>query len=265
MPEKRQYYRQETTGMRYPVGDLYGYPDSLIRGRTGAAYKYGLPLLGNPSRVLDFGSGRGHGVKAINDQLHRATIVSAEKYFPYLQAQQTTLSPDGKPTPYNFVNVKGDLPFADRSFDAVSIMHVIEHITDPKKLMADLHRVLSDDGKLLMATPDMKNLVGNSPYDEHVFTRDELETLLVDSGFNPEFYYVVPNERASKVHKRKKWFGTHAPFTANIRNHVNPKLWDAAVFRSGISARPLEIDDFHLSQDYDPKAIDLLVVASKVK
>lgn len=261
----REYYRQETTGMRYRVGDLYGYPDSLIRGRTGAAYQYGLSLIDNrPSRVLDFGSGRGHGVKAINDQLGPTTIVSADKYLPYLKSQQKTLTDGYSPTPYNFVHLKGALPFADGAFDAVTIMHVIEHITDPKTLLDDLHRVMADDGKLLLATPDVRNLVGNSPYDEHVFARDELKDLLISAGFNPEVYYVVPNEKASKVHRRKKWFGTHIPFTANIRNHVNPKLWDAAVFRSGISARPLSTEDFHLSREYDPNTIDLLVVATKI-
>lgn len=265
MQEKPRFYRQETTGIRYPIGDLFGYPDSLIRGRTGAAYQYGLQLIGeHPRAVLDFGSGRGHGVQAIKDILNPKIIVSADKYIPYLHAQRLALV-DGQPTPtpYHFVGAKDQLPFADGAFDVVTMMHVIEHVKDPAGVLKDLSRVLSPNGKLLIATPDIRNLVGNSPYDEHVFGRDELAKAFEENGFTADFHYIVPNERARRVHERKKWLGTHAPWTQHIRNHTNPQLYEAVVFRSGISREPLTEEDFTLTPEYDPATIDLVVLASK--
>ena len=73
---------------------------------------------------------------------------------------------------------------------------------------------------LLMATPDVKNLVGDNPADEHVFDGKELTDLLKSCGFKPELYYVIPNERAHITHKNKQWLGTNAPWTVAFRNLI---------------------------------------------
>jgi len=46
------------------------------------------------------------------------------------------------------------LPFAEASFDVVSALHVLEHLTDPMLLLAEGHRVLTSGGVLLLATPN---------------------------------------------------------------------------------------------------------------
>lgn len=263
MVDRLCFYTQETTGIKYPIGDLYGYPDSLIRARTGAAYAYSIQLLPDKyDAVLDIGSGRGHGVKAINDRMSPKTLVSLDKYFPYLQAQRIVFTKDDAQASYHFVNASTS-PFQGASFNAVFCMHVIEHLKEPAYLIDEVARILISDGRFIVATPDKRNLVGSSPYDEHVFTTDELASLLERSGFTTEFFYIVPNEAAMRVHERKKWLAKHAPFTGRIRNHVNPDLWDRIVLRSGISPQPLTIQDFTLSQDYHPNAIDIVAVASK--
>jgi SAM-dependent methyltransferase len=51
----------------------------------------------------------------------------------------------------------GDLataPFPDSSFDLVLLMHVIEHVTDPRALLSECRRVLRVGGRLVVATPN---------------------------------------------------------------------------------------------------------------
>ena len=266
MKEKIGFYTQEETGIRYPEGDLFGYPDSLIRARTKFAYEFGVKnLSGDYQRVMDYGSGRGHGVKVIGDYLKPKTIVSVDRYAPYLELQKKFFSNEENTIQHEFVNCSTPpLPFANESFDAIFFMHVIEHIKEPISLLKDMFRILRPGGEVVIATPNKKNIVGKNPTDEHVYTEDELPSMLYFSGFQPEQFFVVPNDRALKVHERKKWLATHLPITGNIRNKVAPDIWDKMVLRSGLSNRPLETSDFSINDKSDKKAIDLLVIAKKL-
>lgn len=42
-----------------------------------------------------------------------------------------------------------NLPFADNTFDVVLVAHVLEHMADPKRALAELHRVLRPGGRLI--------------------------------------------------------------------------------------------------------------------
>lgn len=45
------------------------------------------------------------------------------------------------------------LPFPDRSFDKVLCSHVLEHVLDDRAVLAEIHRVLKDDGRAILAVP----------------------------------------------------------------------------------------------------------------
>lgn len=265
MNEQPQFYTQETTGIRYKIGDLYGYPDSLIRARTGAAYKFAADQLSNRANngiIVDYGSGRGHGIPIIK-QLCPKTIISIDKYEPYLSiAQRFGLKNHGEEDRVQLVAAEA-VPLAAGSVDTIFFMHVIEHIKNLQQTLRDMHCALRSGGNLVVATPDLKNLVGKSPYDEQVYTEAELAGLLSEAGFSFELFYGVPSELAWKVHRRKHWLAQHAQFTGKMRNHASPKLWDALVLRSGISLRELNTSDFTFENRPHPKGIDLLAIASK--
>jgi SAM-dependent methyltransferase len=63
-----------------------------------------------------------------------------------------------------------DLPFPDESFDAVIVTAVLEHVIDPVRVVAEMHRVLRPDGFVYTELPFMQQ-VHEGAYD---FTRFSL-------------------------------------------------------------------------------------------
>ncbi len=52
------------------------------------------------------------------------------------------------------------LPFRDKSFDYVTCIEMIEHMSkeDSELMLKEIHRVLKDDGKFILTTPNYKSL-----------------------------------------------------------------------------------------------------------
>jgi len=46
-----------------------------------------------------------------------------------------------------------EIPYSDRTFDLVIANHVLEHVNQPSKAMAEINRVLVDDGIAILQTP----------------------------------------------------------------------------------------------------------------
>ena len=63
------------------------------------------------------------------------------------------------------------LPFADASFDGVWIQAVLEHVVTPASVVAEIHRVLADDGLVYAETPFLQH-VHERAYDFTRFTRN---------------------------------------------------------------------------------------------
>jgi SAM-dependent methyltransferase len=51
------------------------------------------------------------------------------------------------------INGQVALPFGDREFSSISLLDVLEHVDEPDALLAELHRVLQDEGILIVTVP----------------------------------------------------------------------------------------------------------------
>jgi len=51
------------------------------------------------------------------------------------------------------------IPFRSKSFDIIVAGELIEHLSDPKRFLEECHRTLTDEGVLIISTPNRKNWV----------------------------------------------------------------------------------------------------------
>lgn len=87
-------------------------------------------------------------------------------------------------TPGRGVDVLGfadRLPFADETFDTVVATEVLEHVTDARRAVAELHRVLRPGGHALVTVPFLYP-THEAPYDFRRFTHFGLRSLLEGHG-----------------------------------------------------------------------------------
>ena len=55
------------------------------------------------------------------------------------------------------------LPWTDSSFDAITCMHVVEHLVDPKHIVRESARLLKPGGRIYIETPHPKTVHMKSP------------------------------------------------------------------------------------------------------
>jgi len=146
------------------------------------------------------------------------------------------------------------LPFADNSFDFAAYTDVIEHHPfSPKRVLAEIHRVLVPGGRLILATPNhasiynrIKLLFGGSvndnfdyffnmnadaqTYDGHhrEFTRAEIRSALEQTGFRVLECRVIDDDLASLLNFRRR--AGHGKATSDSRDFVMRflgEIWSA--------------------------------------
>ena len=102
------------------------------------------------------------------------------------------------------------LPFADASFDYILSVTTICVVEDARAMIAEAHRVLKRDGKLVIGFIDRGSTLGRE-YLEHqnrsafyreasFFSADEVEQLLCATGFNKMLWVQTLVGRLSEVH-----------------------------------------------------------------
>ncbi len=75
------------------------------------------------------------------------------------------------------------LPFGDASFDCALCIEVLEHSADPELLVGEMARVIKPQGTLLLTVPWSARR-HHVPHDYHRFTRERLQQLMEQHGFD---------------------------------------------------------------------------------
>ena len=151
-----------------------------VRNRLG-----GLPPRNGSGRsLLDVGSGDGDflrraktaGYQAVGQEVNPAAVASAKD-----AGLDVRLGP------------LEDAGFAPRSFDAVRLWHVLEHVAEPLEILRAAHALLKPSGVLVVGVPDFdspaRRMFGAQwaglqlPFHRHHFNRRTLRRALTTGGF----------------------------------------------------------------------------------
>jgi SAM-dependent methyltransferase len=140
-------------------------------------------------RALDLGCGAGAfsallaaaGAAAVGVDVAEAALARARAANPDLD--------------FRLAPIDGPLPLGDRAVDLVWASEVIEHVADTERWLAEVRRVLSPGGRLLVTTPNHPRVAvaarGIERYSEplgdhlHLYTRRSLSATLTELGFAP--------------------------------------------------------------------------------
>ena len=131
--------------------------------------------------MLDLGAGEGYGAALLATQATEVVGVELDK--------ETV---DHARANYRLANLKfreGDIldlsDLEEASFDLVTCFETLEHVTDHERVVAEVLRVLTADGVLLVSTPDRVVYTleqgRENPFHVHEVSQDELVALLSES------------------------------------------------------------------------------------
>lgn len=141
-------------------------------------YQWAIPYVRPGDAVLDAACGLGYGSYVIQTNTKARRTIGIDNS-PYAVAYATKNFASMLP---NLEFRRGDLPYAlhdipSNSIDVVTSFETLEHIAANDALLAEIHRVLTPAGRLLVSIPnDWTDETGNdpNPFHVHVYTLERL-------------------------------------------------------------------------------------------
>lgn len=98
--------------------------------------------------------------------------------------------PNRQNTPnYYQQSITEKTPFNGKFFDGVVLAEVIEHLFEDYVALNEIHRILKEDGILVLTVPYISNRQDEAPYHVRVYTRKTVERLLGYCGFCIEEHF----------------------------------------------------------------------------
>lgn len=173
---KYNLFHQSATNNEQPVFDsITG--KSAPRSEVILNYAQSIINLDTKLSIMDIGCGIGNTLRSIGKQFSSAKLYGFEPNPRDMKALQAIP---------NIANIYTDPDqFKEKSFDLVTMIHVLEHIDNPIPVMQNLRSAVGKDGYLVIGVPNYKT----NPFDliiaDHAahYTLDTLENLLKSSGF----------------------------------------------------------------------------------
>jgi len=117
--------------------------------RMEATVKY----VGSGKRVLEIGAGGGEIIRTLRSSYE--SWVATDISQPRVKALTEEFKDDPAVQILNHNIERERLPFKDNYFDMVLLIDIIEHIIDPIVALAEIHRTLTPQGRLIINTPNI--------------------------------------------------------------------------------------------------------------
>src|SRR4029079_653565 len=86
-----------------------------------------------------------------------------------------------------------EVPSRFARFDLIVCFEAIEHVADPARALDELTRVLSDDGTLIISSPNRGVYPPGNPFHLHEYTAAELESELQSRFEHVRMYRQLPH------------------------------------------------------------------------
>lgn len=191
-------------------------------------------ISGTPKRVLEIGCGDGATLAALKRR--GAGYVCGLEINPQV-AEKTRSRPELDNV------IVGDVEAAltgieSGSFDVIVASHVLEHLIDPWKAVREIHRILTKDGQLVGAIPNIRHISillglinGNWKYEDsgildwthlRFFTKSGISQLLSQGGFSPQLLPDIAGGKSLLLSRLS--FGLMNDYAAYAYNFKGTKL-----------------------------------------
>ena len=132
-------------------------------------------------RVLDLGSGEGFGAAILADDAAAVVGVDIDER----TVEHARLNWSGDSVSFEVASALDLSGFPAKSFDVVVAFEIVEHVSDQSRMLAEVERVLADDGVLIISTPDRRLYSEASgqenPFHERELTYQEFSALLAET------------------------------------------------------------------------------------
>ena len=147
-----RYKRTRASVAQYPEYAEYFQHYPMKRSRH-SSYQYFLSWIGKRQQVLDIGCGEGFFAKEVVEAGNSIVGIDALESPTYVRLFDA----------YAQANLEQGLEDAEkmlahRRFDRILLQDVLEHVSDPARLLRDCSQYLAPDGLLLVSVPNVANI-----------------------------------------------------------------------------------------------------------
>ncbi len=166
------------------------YPFQVVKGRLAWAKKVQIE---RGAKLLDVGCGNGNNMLFLKNK-YGCEIIGIE---PSYKA-----AIEGKKAGLDIYNGMLDDFSTNNKFYVVYLLHVIEHLENPRETLKKIYEILENNGKIVIGTPNVNSLERylfreywdgwDTPRHIYMFRPKVLKSLLEEIGFNEiEIYYEI--------------------------------------------------------------------------
>jgi 2-polyprenyl-3-methyl-5-hydroxy-6-metoxy-1,4-benzoquinol methylase len=148
----------------------------------------------SPGRLLDVGCGNGILLERMRSL--GWDVQGVEVDHKAAQVGKRTFGVD------IYIGTLEKIKYHNASFDAITLNHVIEHVSDPIGLLKECYRILKPSGHLVAVTPNLRSLghgrFGRNwidldpPRHLHLFSPSTIETIANKAGFQKIEVWTTP-------------------------------------------------------------------------